>query len=151
MNKIKLLSFLSIALLAINLVLIWFILSHKPIHPKGEGPKQIIIEKLVFDESQTKKYARFIKIHQTKIKYQQGQLMKLKNKLYSTLIHGKKNTEKDSLIIEINKIQNNIENIHYNHFEEIKMLCYPKQQNSFDQLCLEIAKLFSPAPPKRRK
>jgi hypothetical protein len=58
---------------------------------------------------------------------------------------------RDSLILEINKVQMNIENIHYNHFLDIKGLCRPEQQQAFNALTADIAKLFSPRPPKRRE
>lgn len=151
MNKVKLLSLLSIGMLMANLLLLWFLFTHRPGPPGGQGPRNIVIERLGFDKDQAKAYDKLITGHQAEIEKAQQQLMTLKNSLYASLMDEDQQNIKDSLILEINKVQMNIENIHYDHFLDIKRLCKPEQQQAFNALTAEIAKLFSPRPPKRRE
>jgi len=152
MNKVRLLSIISVGLLFANFVLLWFLLSNKPKHggpgPNG-GPRNIIIKKLNFDESQTKQYELLIQWHRGEIDKSQELIVVLKNELFSTLIDSNAVT-KDSLINEINIIQKNIEAVHYKHFQDIKKICKPEQLVAFEKLSKEIAALFAPPhPPKR--
>lgn len=152
MNKVKLLSILSVGLLLANITLLWFLLSNKPKHagpgPNG-GPRNIIINKLDFDENQVKQYESLILWHRGEIDKSQEQIVVLKNELYSTLVDSNATT-KDSLINKISAIQKNIETIHYKHFQDIKNLCRPDQLVAFEKLSKEIAALFAPPhPPKR--
>ncbi len=153
MNKVKALSFISIGLLVLNLLLIWFIFSHRPNHGGKEGPKKIIIEKLHFDESQTKAYEVLIDAHRKDIQRSETQMMALKNQLYGSLQTGKNTDASDSLILEIGRVQMEMEDINFNHFNEIKQLCKPDQLIYFDELCGEIASLFNhkPHPPLHEK
>lgn len=150
MNKIKLLTILCIGLFITNLMLLWFLLSNKPgNHPGGEGPKKVIIEKLGFDKAQVAEYEKQIQWHRSEIDRSQEKLMKLKNELYASLTSNE--DKKDSLIMEICAVQEQIENIHYKHFLDIKSLCKPEQQKAFEELTKEIARLFAPQHPPKRK
>jgi len=154
MNKVKLLSILSVGLLLANITLLWFLLSNKPKHggpePNG-GPRNIIIKKLDFDENQVKQYESLIQWHRDEIDKSQEQIVVLKNELYSTLVDSTAAT-KDSLINKISDVQKNIETIHYKHFQDIKNLCKPNQLAAFEKLSKEIAALFAPPhPPKRNE
>ncbi len=150
MNKVKVLSLLSVGLVLTNLLLLWFLFNHGPKPPGGEGPRNLIIERLGFDTEQSAAYDKLITRHQADIDSAQQQLMALKNSLYASLQKDQQEELRDSLILEINKVQMKIENIHYNHFLDIKRLCKPGQQQAFNALTADIAKLFSPRPPKRR-
>jgi len=150
MKKITVLTAISIGLLAVNIVLIWMVFARRPMPLGGEGPRNIIIEKLGFDENQSKEYDKLIAVHKSEIRKSDGQLMELKNKLYSTLISDGQKSGKDSLIMEISTIQQKIENIHYSHFQDIKKLCKPEQLKAFDALCDDLTKLFARHPKKRK-
>jgi hypothetical protein len=152
MNKVKVLSIVSIGLLLTNLMLVAFIVLRQPPGPRHhEGPRDIIIEKLHFNEAQVRDYDSLIKGHRSAIKTSQDQIMSLKNQLYSTLLKENQNAVKDSIISQINQMQAKIEQIHYSHFEDIRHLCKNEQLANFEQLTMEIAGLFTPLPPKGRK
>lgn len=148
MNKIKLISLIAVGLLISNLLLAGFIMFRRPPHPPHDGPRNIIIDKLHFDEAQVKAYDVMIKGHQDSIRQAQDNIRSLKNELYSLLPAGTNNTGKDSLIEQLGALQIKIENIHYHHFEDIKKLCHEDQQIAFADLTKEIAALFAPHPPK---
>lgn len=152
MNKVKFLSIIAIGLLISNLVLAWFMLIKKPKHPMGEGPKKLITEKLHFDDNQVAQYEAIIMEHQKKIRTSDEKILNLKNTLYTTLTKENNTTQKDSLISQIANVQAEIENIHYNHFVEMKKLCKPEQQQYFEALTQEISTLFYKRQmPKERR
>ncbi len=151
MNKVKFLSILSIALLAINLGLIWFLISHKPHPPMKDGPKKIIIQKLSFDPNQISAYELLIENHKESISNSEEKLRDSKNKLYATLNDNEPSPLVDSLMKNISIVQQTIEETHYKHFLDIKMLCKPEQQKAFLELTKDIAKLFAPAGRHRPK
>ena len=142
MNKLKILYATIIVLLLSNLLLAGAFFIRGRFH-HGEGPKKIIIEKLHFDKNQIATYEKLITAHRAAIKANREKLATQKNELYSTLV-VENNSQKDSLLSEINKTQLAIENIHYNHFLDIKKICKPSQQAYFNDLTEEIASLFAP-------
>jgi len=150
MNKVKILSILSISLLLINLFLVGFMISNKPPNQGKDGPRNIIIEKLKFNENQIVEYDKLIKWHRTEMTKSEEELKSLKNQLYSTLTKDSANYLKDSLISEINKVQYRIESIHYKHFMDIKKLCTKDQEPAYIELTTEIASLFG-GPRNRRE
>ncbi len=148
MNKVKLLTWLCCGLLLINLGLVWFIFSHKPNGGRHDKPKDTVIKKLGFDAQQIVAYEKFIDWHRSEIRRSEGNIVEIKNKLYSTLSNDSAQNQKDSLITEIGKLQTAIENIHYKHFQDIKQICKPNQIKAFEELTSEIALLFSKKHPK---
>lgn len=151
MNKLKLLSIISIGLLVSNIMLIAFILTRHPERPPHQEPKTILIERLHFTEHQIQQYDRLIETHRTATRQSNEDIMKLKNQLYRSLSQETNAVFRDSMIAEISKVQMKIEQVHYNHFEQIKQLCQGEQLNLFDQLTNEIATIFSPKRPNDRR
>jgi periplasmic protein CpxP/Spy len=151
MNKVKLLSIISIGLLIANLVLVGFIASNKHPHPRHERPKDIIIKKLNLNDAQIEEYEALIVIHQNDIHDTESQIKALKNELYSTLHQENKNQVSiDSLFTAIANKERAIEIINYKHFEDIKNICKPEQLEDFKQFSLEIANLFDHKVPLKR-
>ena len=151
MEKTKLLTIAVIGLLVINLGTLGFLLlSEKGHRPPKEGrpePKEIIIEKLHFDEAQQKDYAKLIKWHRGEITKLDGNIREAKNELYSQLLQPETNLKaKDSLISVINLNQKQIEQTHFKHFEDIKKLCHKNQMDDFNDLTEELGRIFAPKP-----
>lgn len=121
---------------------------HKRPMPRREEPKVYIIDKLGFDKEQVKDYEELITWHKSTIRTTNQAMRHLKNELYTSLQDSMKSNEvADSLIAEIGKLQVKIETTHYKHFNDIKKLCKPEQQKAFNELTLELSKLFSHQPP----
>ncbi len=148
MNRFKILSVICVGLILTNLLLIWFFVINNPGRHHKERPKKIIIEKLQLTQDQIKDYEKLIQWHASETRKAEDELFDLKNKLYSTLITNDSLFQKDSLLILINKKQLNMEQIHYQHFSDIKKLCKPNQLKAFEELTLEISNLFSRVRPK---
>jgi len=150
-NKIKLYGTLALILFLINVGLLFFIFQSNTQHPNPKRNRNLNNKKLNFNEAQIAKYDSLIAIHRNGINPAQHQLMNLKNTLYSSLKNETNIALSDSIILEINKIQNQIEHIHMNHFEAIKFICTSQQQPLYNELTADLAKFFTPGPALKRK
>ncbi len=153
MTKQKFLSIAVILLVLTNLAVLVFFISTKPQPPAGqkigEGPKNIIIERLHFSKDQIDEYEAIIAIHRFEIEEQERKMRDLKHQLYESLVENE--SERDALISQISATQAKVENIHYAHFLELKKLCKPDQINDFNELTKDLARLFAPLPPMHHK
>ena len=154
MDKIKVLSFAVIALLLLNFGTLGFLLLGGPKHdgrpPRHNRPKQVIIEKLNFDDSQQEAYQKLIDWHRSTIDSLDQQIRETKNKLYSQLTQNEVNAKtNDSLISILANDQKQIEETHFKHFQDIKHICKPEQLNSFNDLTEELSRIFG-KPPRPR-
>lgn len=156
MQRSRLYILIIVGLLLSNLMLVGYILSarsegqrHGPPPPPGHGgPRNLIIERLHFTEQQVAEYDKLIQWHRSEISRADERVMELKNSLYATLLKADTPTSKDSLITEIARVQQHIEEVHYTHFEDIRNLCTADQKPAFEELSGEIASLFSHPPHK---
>lgn len=145
MNKVRLLTIISIGLFLLNVGLIafYFLGDHRP--PRKQN-KEIVIEKLNFDDKQIAEYEKLIQWHRTSINECEKDLRDLKMKLYSTL-NSDEEINNDMIYIAIAGLQDSIEHIHYKHFQDIRKLCRPEQKLLFKEFSNELLRLFGP-PPK---
>ncbi len=159
MEKTKLLTFGIIALFVLNLGTLGFLLlsgskgNRPPEHgPEGRSkPREIIIEKLHFDDIQIKEYDKLIQWHRSNITKLEDQIRDSKNELYLQLNENPFNQKtKDSLTDVLAASQKQIESVHFKHFQDIKKLCKEEQMDDFAQLTEELSRLFSKPPPHRR-
>ena len=152
MSKTKIISFIAIGLLVLNLALIAVLFTHQKHRPAPrERPRNIIIESLQFDEAQIKEYDKLITEHRSAIENQEKNILSLKNQLYSSL-----SVDEDSLLVisleqQLGQLQIGIEELHYEHFQQIKNLCRPNQLDHFNELMKNISEIFSPPRPMPKK
>ncbi len=149
MNKNKLYLFLIAGLLLSNILLGYYLFMGKG-HQRHK-PREIIIERLKFDENQIAQYDKIIQQHQKQIMEKEETIGKLKKILYLHLINTENKATTDSLAKEIGKIQEEIEHIHYSHFEHIRELCDINQLEKFNDIVNELAGLFSPITMKENE
>jgi hypothetical protein len=153
MNKTKVLGFTVIALVILNFgILLFLFLSKGNEGPRGRKmPREIVIEKLHFDENQILEYDKTILIHQKNIRDLDDSIRATKNELYQLLnSENIDNIQKDSLYLKLAGFQKQIETTHFNHFIEIKKLCKKEQLSDYKNLTEELSKLFShPRRPKQ--
>jgi len=158
MNRTKLLTIAVIGLLLLNLGTMGVMMMHKPMRPPhgemphpplGEGPKQIIIDRLRLDKLQVKDYELLVAEHQAQTKKLRDASKDLHDELYSLLQTEKINmAASDSIIVEISNNQKAIENLNFMHFQTIKNLCKGTQVEEFNKLAGELAGLFAPKGPR---
>lgn len=145
MKNLKYIQLIVILLIVSNILLILFIFLRKP--PRQEGPKNIIIERLHFDQKQINDYENLIDQHRMNIHRNEEEMMMLKSALYETILN--ENAEKrDSLVKLIGKKQEEAEMINYDHFMDIKKLCKENQQEDFKELLHDLGRLFSYKKPR---
>lgn len=151
MSKSKTLVAAVVVLILLNVSLLIFGSLRPPHHPSGtnDGVKHTIAKKLNFDTDQIARYEQIIVIHQQKIKEQEELIKVAKNELYRNLRNDDQ-TIKESTLRKIGLLQTNIEQIHYDHFIEIKNLCKEEQLAFFNELQTELGRLFSKPPPKKK-
>lgn len=151
-KKKKLLMIAVIVLVVVNLVTLSFFISKGPGDQLGRKamPREIIIEKLHFDDKQIAAYEKIILLHQQKIRSLDDSIRRSKNELYQ-LLRKESITEhlKDSLFLNLANYQKQIEQTHFNHFLAIKSICRADQLNDFENLTEELSKIFS--PPKKER
>ena len=159
MSKLKLVSVAAIVLLLINLCMVGFLFLGRPPRGQGgpspfeQGPKNKIIDLLHFDKAQVEKYEELIKQHRTSVRLLDERIREAKSNLYQAL-NEKESGAKDSLVNLLGELQKQIENVHYNHFLEIKRLCKTNQLAYFNDLSGNLVDFFNPekqghTPPKK--
>jgi len=149
MNKTKLITYIAIGLLITNLMLIGFIFFSQSKGPLREGPKNIIAERLHFDEKQIADYDKLIGVHRVEIGTKDSLIRHAKNELYGC-INSNDTTLKYFLENKLGQLQIDIEEINYNHFLDIRKLCKGNQLTYFNDLVKDLAQLFA-KPNKRPK
>ncbi len=158
MKKTKLLTITVIGLLLLNFAILAFLLvsgprGHKRPTDRPEGrpnPREIIIERLHFDDNQQKGYDKIVQWHKGQIKKLDENLRSAKNELYNQLKQPQVDVKiKDSLIAVINANQKQIEETHFKHFEDIKKLCHKDQLEDFNELTEDLSRIFASNKPPR--
>jgi periplasmic protein CpxP/Spy len=145
MNKSKLLIVAVVVLAALNLGLMWLLLK-RPAH-SGESNRTIIIERLNFDDAQTKVYDELVTMHQKDVRLHEDSLRQCKNVLYAQALAQRDSVLANELVAKISNIQTSIEWIHYRHFEDIQSICRPEQVSAFNELTNELAAMFNARKP----
>ncbi|MCX6183346.1 MAG: hypothetical protein NT150_15640 [Bacteroidetes bacterium] len=150
MNKVKLLSYISVGLLLTNILVLCFLFFGKPKHHGPPNVREEVIEKLDFNENQILIYDQLIQWHQHEIMKAEKEMLRLKTQLYVGLASNSDECVKDSIVREIANVDIEIENIHYKHFQDINDLCSEEQKVKFQELVLQISNYFRPQM-KRKK
>lgn len=154
MNKEKFYRYIIFALLAVNLLMFFFICTRGRMGGRPDaGSRDIIIEKLQLDKEQVKLYDGLIKTHRAEISNADMAIRISKNDLYSMLAEDENMQKTDSLTEHIAELESVIEKINYRHFLAIKKLCRPDQMVHYNALTKDLTKLFShkPTPPRKHE
>ncbi len=157
MNKTKLLSIAVIGLLILNfgtLAFLFFKPAAQHHQPPGEGPKQLIIERLGFDAEQQKQYSILVDEHRSKMHALNRASRQMHDELYSQLKNQVPDkTKTDSIIQKIAENQTELDNLNVDHFQKIKTICKSDQLDKFNALVDDLTELFAPhhngRPPKK--
>lgn len=153
MDKIKLLTFAVISLLVLNIATLLFLVfsndGGRSVRRHRPRPDKIIIDQLHFDEKQQAEYRELIHWHRTQINDLDFKMQQTKHELYLQLLKSDIDQNiKNSLINQLSKIQNQIENTHFKHFQDIKKICSKEQIKDFNDLTEELTTIFNHPPPK---
>jgi periplasmic protein CpxP/Spy len=145
MNKSKFYNWIILGLLISNGILLYFHLNRPE---QKRKPKDIVIERLKFDDEQVKAYEITIEKHQLATKTYNDKIKALKNELYTSLTGSHDAMKNDSIYNAIAVYNRDIEINNYNHFLEIKQICKPSQLSDFLLLTEDLTDIF---PGKKNK
>lgn len=153
MSKTKLLTFLVIALILLNLGVISFMLLKKPPRPRPGNPNQItriIEERLNLDAAQLVQFNQLKEEHMLATKARFEAVGAHKDQLFS--LHKTDNLQqKDSLILKISRLHAEIEQLNFKHFQDLKAICKPEQLEDYNNLVTQLGHTLSPTDPRERK
>jgi protein CpxP len=153
MEKTKLLTLCVIGLILINFGLMGFMFMHRPGGMRPERKRDIVIEKLHFNENQVRQYDNIIRWHRSEIGQLEEKIHNTKSKLYLQLMRNEPDNKiKDSLIDVLSNYHAQVERTHFRHFEDLKKICAKEQMQNYYALTEELAQIFSrpQMPPHER-
>jgi periplasmic protein CpxP/Spy len=144
MSKVKLLRIITVLMLLCNIFLMYQVWNNTKDKPprRGEGSRNEIIERLHFDDVQTKHYDEYIYEHREAMGKFDERMRVLKQELYATLLNNQQSTKQDSLINLIANTQKEIEQVNLDHFKKIGSICTNIQKPAFDSLVTQLSDLF---------
>lgn len=145
LTKTKLLQAAVALLLLLNVAIVVHFRLHRPPHHKRDALKNQVTNVLRLDESQVKAYEQLIDQHRQNIRQKEADMLAQKRQLY-TLLTGDNLAQKDTLLQRIGQIQQEIERVHFDHFEAVKKLCRPDQMAYFQSIPAEIVRHLGPPP-----
>ena len=158
MSKIKLLYGIIALLLFLNLSLLVFIFTqgkpndHERTHHRN--PKELIVNQLQFNETQVEQFEESVRWHRSHIKKLDDSIRLVRSELYRLLPSSAPDLErKKTLLQQFAALQLKVEETHWQHFSEIKLICRPDQLKEYNKLTEQLMQLFSrggrpPHPPK---
>jgi uncharacterized membrane-anchored protein YhcB (DUF1043 family) len=113
----------------------------RPPHNRNEhSPRARVIKRLNFNEKQIARYDELIEQHVAAVDELDRKINRSKRALYESLNDTSLNN--DSLIETIGATQMQIEQIHLNHFRNIKDICKEDQLGDYQLLTKDLLKVF---------
>ena len=141
MNKLKFLVMIIVILFAGNMILLAVYVQHKKESFNPNKPKNIIIERLDFDDHQITAYSMLVDEHRKVIRSKNSEILQCKKVLYLHLTQIDQEKICDSLTSTIAKLQKEIETIHFEHFLDIKNLCNQNQLEKYELLVGDLVEI----------
>jgi periplasmic protein CpxP/Spy len=139
MSKSRFYQIIIAALFILNMV---FVFLHINRPERASRPKEIIIERLHFDNSQIAKYESLVQKHHQLVSENQTKINELKNNFYQQLYKSNDSLKIDSLARDIAELEKKAELINFRHFQDIKKICTPQQLPLFENLIKDLGQLF---------
>ncbi len=143
MNKLKFLVMIIVILFAGNMILLAVYVQHKKESFNPDKPKNIIIERLDFDDDQITAYSMLVDEHRKVIRSKNSEILQCKKALYLHLTQTDQGKICDSLTSTMAKLQKEIETIHFEHFLDIKNLCNQNQLEKYELLVGDLVEIFN--------
>lgn len=152
-SKNKLLWLLVIVLLLANTATLAFLWWGNKGQAKPGRPDQLkdfLTEQLQLDSAQQRQYQLLITAHRTAADPLRRRVGELKDSLFLLLKQSPVNeADKQAATNKIAATVQQLELLHINHFEQVRKLCTPAQQQKFDNLLSDIVRHLSMPPGPR--
>jgi periplasmic protein CpxP/Spy len=150
---IKFWKIFAIVLIALNIVLIVFMLKGPPRgrHPGGKedgAPGKFLVKKLKLTAKQEAEFNILREAHHDSIEVLISKEKKLKKSFVDGLISDAASGDEDSILNLIAENKKQVELLTYKHFQEVKKICTSEQKVIFNDIIGDIIeKIGSPPPP----
>lgn len=143
MNKLDFFKYSALGLLLTNTLLLG-VLFFRPGGPPPPHvrPEQWVMERLNLNDQQQQEFQSLVKDHRKAVKDKQQKLLVAKQELYQSLGNTATTQETDKLLLQVDRAQQEMERLHFNHFEAVRNLCRPDQMKAFQSLTDELSDLF---------
>jgi periplasmic protein CpxP/Spy len=158
MSKIKLLYGFIALLLLLNTGLLVVLLTQNQRQeherPHHKRPKELIVTQLRFDAKQEAQFEESMHWHHAHIQKLDDSIRTVRKELYQLLQHSSPDEDQKNVLLEqFSALQRKVEQIHWQHFSELKQICRPDQLDNFAELTEQLMQLFPrggrpPHPPK---
>lgn len=153
-TKNKILWLIILLLLAANtvtLVLFWTG-RNQPLQ-QGQGPRllaEFLTKELQLDSGQQRQYQQLIQAHRSAAAPLRQRITDFKDSLFLLLKQGNpSDTDKAAATAKIAATTQQLERLHIDHFQQVRAICTPAQQQKFDNLLHDIVRRLSMPPPGR--
>ncbi|HEX4875680.1 MAG TPA: Spy/CpxP family protein refolding chaperone [Chitinophagaceae bacterium] len=149
-GKNKWLTLLVVLLLLANittLALFWLDRGKRPPQPKGT-PKEFLVKELSLTAVQQQQFDTLIAGHRKKSGELRDAVKAAKDSLFGLI---KESAATDSLkqlyAKKVSHLTEQIDLLTVNHFQQVRKICTPEQQQKFDELILEVTSMMAPPRP----
>lgn len=139
-----------VALLLVNIMLLVTLYVGKPAQNQFNRPKELIIEKLGFEEMQISHFEGLVVEHFTEVRTVQSEIRVYKQEINSDLLL--ENPEmNDSLNNLLSNCFKKMEELHFKHMRDIKDICNPEQKLIFNKMVPELGEIFGPRRFRKKR
>lgn len=136
----------------VTLVLFWTGRNQQP-PQQGPAPQllaEFLTKELQLDSVQQQQYQQLIQAHRSAAAPLRQRIVDLKDSLFLLLKQGNpSDTAKGAATAKIAATTQQLERLHIDHFQQVRAICTPAQQQQFDNLLHDIVRRLSMQPPGR--
>jgi len=150
-SKNKLLTWLVLLLLVANaatLTLFWLGRAKHPPQPKG-SPKDFLVTELKLDSQQQQQLEVLVKEHREAAEQLRGKTKEAKEHFFDLLKQpAVSDSAKQTAAKAVSAITEELDLLTLNHFQKVRALCTPAQQEKFDEIIHQLTNMMAqPRPP----
>ena len=139
-----------VALLLVNIMLLVTLYVGKPAQNQFNRPKELIIERLGFEEMQISDFEGLVVEHFTEVRKVQSEIRAYKQEINSDLLL--ENPEmNDSLNNLLSNCFKKMEELHFKHMRDIKDICNPEQKLIFNKMVPDLGEIFGPRRFRKKR
>jgi protein CpxP len=148
-NTNRILIWLIIILLVADAATVaYFWLGNSKGRPSQESPKEFIIRELSMDANQQKQYSDLVTEHRASVDSLRQALRTAKDSFFELIKEpAVTDSAKQAAVSVIGRITESIDLRTLEHFQKVRMLCRPEQQEKFDRIIHQVMGMMGPPPP----
>jgi periplasmic protein CpxP/Spy len=138
MDKTKVLIAVIIALLVLNSATLVFLWMQRPPRPasgnlQARDPGQVLSQQLGFSREQQLRFDTLRTAHHGQMVVYGDSLKRLKDSLF-TLLLRRDSVNAASLFAAIGSVHQKVEQVTFDHFQQVRSLCTPEQRQKYDRM-----------------